>query len=215
MLGVEAHAAQQLLDPVGPLRLGGAELVDVDGLSDDLSHGHAGVQRGGGVLKDDLHFPAVRQHIHRLLPGHPFADELGLLHRRAVLAPDGDRLCLKGIFMLIDGLPPVQDGAGGGLMEAEDGAPQGGLAAAGLAHQPQGLPLVDGKGHVLHRLYAGALLALDGEILGQVVHLDEDILIHGSPPPRFRSFPAPTGPVPAASRPSGGLCRSPHRAASS
>ena len=220
VLGVQAHHAQKLLDALGALGLAGAQLVDVQGLADDLAHRHAGVQGGGGVLEDDLHLPPVGEHVRRLLPGHRLLHQQGALVLGAVGVLHGDGLALEGVLVLVDGLTVVEDGAGGGLMEPQDGAAQGGLAAAGLAHQAQGLAPLDEEGHVLHGLDAGALHALDGEVFGQVVHLDQDVLVlsHCRPPPCSRPCrPSPSGaaPAPAASRRSGGPPPAPHRGASS
>jgi hypothetical protein len=51
---VEADHLQQLLDGGPPAALGGGVAVDVERLPDDVPHGHARVQRGVGVLEDDL-----------------------------------------------------------------------------------------------------------------------------------------------------------------
>ena len=45
-----------------------------------------------------------------------------------------------------------EDLAAGGLVEAQDGAPHGGLAAAGLAHYAQGVAGVNGEADVVHRV---------------------------------------------------------------
>src|SRR5207302_8502521 len=55
--GVQAHYAEQLLDPVLPL-LSLREVVDVDRLADDVSHGLPRVERRVRVLKDHRHVAA-------------------------------------------------------------------------------------------------------------------------------------------------------------
>ena len=69
------------------------------------------------------------------------------------------------------------DIAPGGLQKPEDRAGQGGLAAAGLPHQAQGLPLVDMEAHVIHCLdipFGREGPALDGEPLAHVVRPEQD-----------------------------------------
>ena len=69
------------------------------------------------------------------------------------------------------------DIAPGGLQKPEDRAGQGGLAAAGLPHQAQGLPLVDMEAHVIHCLdipFGREGPALDGEPLADVVRPEQD-----------------------------------------
>ena len=48
--------------------------------------------------------------------------------------------------------PGEDDAAPGGRQQGHHQAAQGGLAAAGLPHQPQGLPGSQGKTHPVHRL---------------------------------------------------------------
>ena len=65
----------------------------------------------------------------------------------------------------------VEDLAGGGLDEPDDGAAQGGLAAAGLAHDAHGLLGVDLEVDAVHGVEPGAALEL--EVLLEVVDLDQ------------------------------------------
>ena len=65
------------------------------------------------------------------------------------------------------GLAIVDDFARRRLVQLENGAPNGRLAAAGFAHQTQRFARVDGEGHVVHRLQRlGAEQArVDGKVL--------------------------------------------------
>ena len=93
-------------------------------------------------------------------------DVFGILQPlRPVLAPDV--------------LALVEDFAAVGTVELDDGAAQGGFSAAGFSHQPQGLPLVDGQGHVVHRVEDALVLEL--EIFAHVFQSD-DRLRHREPP---------------------------------
>jgi len=60
-------------------------------------------------------------------------------------------------------------------VKLQDGAPGGGLAAAGFAHQPQGFALVDIERDVIHCVDSAHLLheddsALDGEMLDKIFY---------------------------------------------
>ena len=55
VLAVQAHHLQAAVDLVLPLLLGGAQLVDVDALGDDVGHRHARVERAVRILEDHLH----------------------------------------------------------------------------------------------------------------------------------------------------------------
>ena len=69
------------------------------------------------------------------------------------------------------------DGTAGGLDEPQDAPSGGGLAAAGLTHQAEGLLFMDLEGHVLHRVDIAHRLAddaaLDGEIGLEVLHIQQ------------------------------------------
>ena len=68
------------------------------------------------------------------------------------------------------------DAALGGLDEPQHRPGQGGLAAAGLPHQAQGLPLVEVEGDVVHRLDVALGAegpALDGEPLAHILHIQQ------------------------------------------
>lgn len=155
--GVEAHALQEgghaLLALPAP-----RDFVDGERLAHGGPDGHARVQRGVGVLEDDLHIAPA--------PSHGGAVQ-------------GEEV-----------LPLEEDLAGGGLLEAEDAPTEGGLAGAGLAHEAEGLALLDAEGdavdgpHVAH----GALEEPppDGEALTEVADFDEEAVgariigVHGS-----------------------------------
>ena len=61
MGGRQAHALQQVGDAFPALGAPG-EVVDVQGLADDLTHGHARVEARERILEDDLHAPPVLAH---------------------------------------------------------------------------------------------------------------------------------------------------------
>ena len=61
-------------------------------------------------------------------------------------------------------------------MEPQHRAPQGGLAAAGLAHHAQGLPRLDLEADSVHGVKLGVLAG--AEVFRQVLHLNEG-LAHG------------------------------------
>lgn len=57
MAGVESHFGEELRDALLASRAAG-EFVDVERFTDDVLDGHAGIERGVGVLEDDLHAAA-------------------------------------------------------------------------------------------------------------------------------------------------------------
>src|SRR5690606_5807214 len=57
-----ARVAQRLPDALDPFARVGADAVDDEAFLDDLTHRHARVQRGEGVLEHDLHAAAQRPH---------------------------------------------------------------------------------------------------------------------------------------------------------
>ena len=138
MLGVQAHTLQHFNNALPAVRLGGRKLVDVDGLAHDVAHRHAGVQAGIGVLEHDLHLAAVRQHVH----GRLFAEfrlAAFVQHRGSVLVVQRHISAVKQRFAVIE------DTAFRRLVQAQQRAARGGFSAAGFAHQPQCLALVDGE----------------------------------------------------------------------
>ena len=77
-----------------------------------------------------------------------------------------------------DVLPVEEDPAVGGLVQAQDRAPDGRLAAARLADEPERLPAADREADVVDRAYVAHVAvehepALDREVELQVVELDE------------------------------------------
>ena len=118
VLTVQAHMIHQLQDALHALLLGLIELMDIQGLTDDVGDGHAGVQRGIGILED--HGGLLAE----------FLDVGGGLQLFAV----------------------IPDLAAGGLIQVQQRAAHGGLAAAGFAYQTQCLALVDAEGYAVHRL---------------------------------------------------------------
>jgi hypothetical protein len=63
MLSVEANLLEQHPDHVVAVFFARGQMVDIDGLADDLADRHAGVERRGRILEDHLHLTAVREHI--------------------------------------------------------------------------------------------------------------------------------------------------------
>ena len=92
-------------------------------LADDLADGHARVERRGGILENNLHFLAVRQHIRLLF-----------------------RLAVK------NHLAAVQHLARRRLDQTQDRAAERRLAAAGLAHDAERFTGIQCERNVLHRL---------------------------------------------------------------
>ena len=114
---------QQLVDALLAALLV-VHFMDDHALLDDGGNRHAGVQRGVGVLEDDLGLFGVGKAVFGVLQVHLFA--------------------------------LVRELAKSGRVDAHGHTAQGGLAAAGLAHQAHGLALVDVKGDVVHGLFRGS-----------------------------------------------------------
>ena len=157
VLAVEPDALQQADDAVVAVLVVFGQLVDVQALADNIADGHARVQAGVGVLEHDLHAAAVGQHV------------------------DGDFLLfVKQHFAVVD------DGATGGLIQAQQRAAGRGLAAAGLAHQAQRLAFADGKADVVDGLHIALVFAKAAgrEILLQMLDFDQVLLLaHSALPP--------------------------------
>ena len=155
VLTVQADTLQQGDDLVVTLLGIGAQVVDVDALTDDITDGHAGVQARVGILEHDLHTAAVGQHIHRDL-----------------------------LFLVKQHLAVIDDGAVRRFIQTQQGAACGGLAAAGFADQTQGLALADGKADVIDSLHILLVLAhaAGREVLLQMLYFNK-ILAHSALPP--------------------------------
>ena len=125
------------------------QAVDDQRLGDELEHGHPRVQRGVGILEDELHAPAQAAQLLALRGGDVLAVEDDPARRR-IDAP-------------------------------EHGAPDRGLARAGLADEAERLAVVHGERHVvdgvdpLHLLTPEAA-APDGEPHRDAVGLDHPLL---------------------------------------
>ena len=145
VLGVEADVVHQFQDTLAALLFGLVHVLDIQGLADDVGDGHAGIQRGIGILEDHGGLAAVVCDV------------------------------LRGL----DGLAAVDDLAAGGLVEVQDGAAGGRLAAARLSDQTQGLALHDVKGDVVDSLERLCLekSRADREILFQMADADERLAI--------------------------------------
>ena len=169
--GLQAAVVHDLIDIVVKFFLG-HQTVLADGLTDDLAHGHTGLQRGEGVLEDDLHLGA---HVAHLL-GVEVIDLLAVEQHLAV-----------GLFA-----GQTEDGAAGGGLAAAGLAHQthGGAALEVEGDAVHGL-------HVTHGLVEHT--TLDGEVFLQVLDLEDilrivlDLLLSGlldishSERPPFRS----------------------------
>ena len=120
---VEAALLQQPHRAVASALLVPVEPVDGHGLREHVSHGHARVERGVGVLEDDLHPAAQLAERERVRLAHvdPVEADLAFDHE------------------------PVA-----GLDQAQERAAGGRLAAARLAYQPDRLPGPDLEGHAVY-----------------------------------------------------------------
>ena len=180
VLGVEADQLHQLHDAVAALLGIFAEFVDIQGLADDILHRHTGVQRGIRVLEHHLHLLAVGQHIDA---------DLFAQNRLAVGAHLETAILVILLAAVIQHVAVKGNAAAGGLVKLKKGAAHGGFAAAGLAHQTQGLPGTDGEGDVVHRLEGDGLAkpGTDGEIFFQVLDLNQIFAVCHliSPPSHF------------------------------
>ncbi len=155
VFGPQAHQAEQLRDPIRAL-LPVAHAVDQQRLADDVEERHARIERAVGVLEDHLHLGAQRP---QLVPGEP---------------------------RQVDHAAPFraeQHLAGRRRHRAQDAARRRGLAAAALAHEPEGLALVDREAHVVHRPDVSHGLAeetlLDREVLAEVSDLQQRPAVRG------------------------------------
>ena len=112
-------------------------------------------------IADDRPYPLARVEARERV----LEDHLHLPPQRAelTLAKPGDRTALE------------DDVAAGGLEQADDAAPESRLAAAGLAHEPERLALVDGQRDAVDRVHASRLPCErsppDGEVLLDVLQL--------------------------------------------
>ena len=139
MVRRETDDLEQLLHPPY-LLLAVGQVVDLQWLPDDVTHGHARVQRRVGILEDDLHVPAQPAQL---------------------------------LFGEFEDVPAFEERlTTGRLHQPQDHPAQCGLAAAGFAHQPQGLAPVNRQGDAVHRLDR-ADLALDDEPLRNGEMLDQ------------------------------------------
>ena len=123
------------------------------------------VPLGGGEVGPDVHQALAHDvaHLGALVQGG-----LGVLEDHLHLLDDLPVQCV-GNFA-VDLLALVEHLTAGGGQDAHDGPADGGLARAGLAHQTEGLALIDGKVCVLDGLVgfaAGAVSHLE------VFHLEQ------------------------------------------
>ena len=141
VLGVQSYIAHQFQDPVMPFRLGGVQLVHIQGFPDDVRDGHAGVQGRVGVLED--HGGLLAELVQVLFRDHLF--------------------------------PVIPDLAGSGFVQLQDSTAHGGLAAAGLSHETQGLALPDLEGDIIHCLQVTGLegVDIDLEVFFQVTYVHQ------------------------------------------
>ena len=146
VLRPESDQRQQALH-LAPHRLALGDLLHDQRLADDLGDPHPRAERREGVLEDDLHLPVVLVHL---------------------LAREGAEVQLPAVL-------PEDDATVGGIVQADDHPPGGGLAAAALPDEPQRLSCrdrevdaVDGP-DVADRAPQQPLL--DREVLLQARHL--------------------------------------------
>ena len=142
------------------IREGGMQPADGQQLGDPLA-------ALAGVRLDAVHL-------------HGLADDVADLHSRVqravgILEDDLDLLPYGDQVLLVQAAEVhalEDDVAGGGTLELQYAAPGGGLAAAGLSHEAQGLPLLDGEGDVVHRLDMGDGLLEDDALEDREIHLE-------------------------------------------
>src|SRR5215510_6316158 len=84
-VGEEPNKLQQFGDAIGNLGLW-QDPMDADRLGNDLTHGHAGIEGGVGILEDHLHLLAHRDHGVPIEPGQIGALEANLTTRWIVEA---------------------------------------------------------------------------------------------------------------------------------
>ena len=86
------------------------------------------------------------------------------------LNPPGDLLIQSPGNPPIDFLAVEENFPPGSGVDADDGPANGGLAGAGLAHQAEGLALVDVEGHLVH---GGKGVPPGAEFYGEVLNLHQ------------------------------------------
>ena len=125
-----------------------AEAVDVQRLGDGFPDRQAGVERGEGILEDDLN---VAAHV------------------------------AQGATLDLGQLGAVEaDGARCRHDQLQHAASRGRFAAAGLAHEPEGLARRDAEADTAHRVHDADLVADEGaaaqrEVLDQVFDLEQGL----------------------------------------
>ncbi len=111
---------------------------------------------------------------------HGLADDLAYFHARieravGVLENDLNLLPYRDQALLVE-LVQVDaledDVAGRRVLELQDAAPRGGLAAARFAHQPEGLTLLDLEADVVDGLHVGDGLLEHDALEDREVHLE-------------------------------------------
>ena len=137
-------------------------LMEAKDLHELVPHGKDRIERGHGLLKDH---------------GHPVAPDVAEVlhgHIQQALAVKLDAAGDPGVL----------------LGQAHDGQGRHALAAARLAHDAQGLPLVDIEGQDVEDVQGGGV-GLDGDM--QVLYMQCDVVVHASA--SLTSFWGPTGPA--------------------
>ena len=112
----------------------------------------------------------------------------GIQRRIGILKDHGGFLPVLRDVLLGDDLLAVKpDFAVRGLVQVQQGAAHGGLAAAGLADETQRLAPADGEGHVVHSLQGLGRKhpGIDIEVFLQVLDFNQRILTHSASPPSF------------------------------
>ena len=145
----QAHIVEQIIGLF--LALGfGHPGVDQHGFHDDIQAGHARIQRGEGILEDDLELAAKLAHLF-FLDG---SDILALVQNAA-----------RGGVQ-----KPDQEPAGGGLSAAGFAHQAQGFAVHNFKGQP-----VD---RLDHQLFGAQGVALGDKMLGQIPGLDQHIALY-------------------------------------
>ena len=179
-VGVHAlHGDAHPLQQVGHLFLQFAKALDAPVLQryrNDLPHCLARIQRGIGVLKDDLGHLVKAQAVQQWVLGDLLAvvKEYGLL--RSILGVDGSTL--------------KEYPASRRLVKAGQHPAQRSLATARFTHQPQRLAGIDLEIHPIHRLHP--LILPPGQELDQQAEPDREV--HFDPlrfDQRLSGHPAP------------------------
>ena len=179
VLRVQTNALEHLDDAIVALTFVCCKLMNIDGFAHDIADRHTRVKRSIRILKNNLHFAAVRQHIDRsFLSHHGFA--VLAKHRLAVGAHQ------RGFAGIIDDVAIIDDTAIGRLVQAQQSTAGGGFATAGLAYQTERLALINIERNVVdcfNDLFLKHFAASYREILLKVLDFYKALVFHYAFPP--------------------------------